>query len=334
MYKIIELLKQSESPHLFLLNVGLSQEEYYGPPNARIFGTNEFHKWWTNLDILAEKIVKSANEDEILKIITKLACLEFSLIPTYPLGTPYLQSQRDPSKGEKRLAEQLIIAYIAKHENKNLFSERDTSSYNFNDTLANHKISPKIKSMWFMVNKAAQETLNAADYIAFKKRNVVLNWYIMIRIHRIFSARSLPPNVATAFNSNLIQDVVEPTPMHIPEPDIAAKLSAIKDHIMNTNWKIGNYLLFKGGVVNEGKRLPHRINDILNLIKKTESKESDDKEIYAEIIEKAKEALDKPKVGRHSQTTSFYKDIFNHNVLREDYKFNRADVPEPKASNG
>ncbi|WP_115332843.1 hypothetical protein [Legionella busanensis] len=89
----------------------------------------------------------------------------------------------------------------------------------------------------------------------------------------------------TAFNEKLNSDVSIPL---VPEDnDIRTNLDNIKTHIMATNWKVGDYWLFKERVKHGDKRVPHRVNDILNLIKQVDKK-LDPKRPMSRLLKKRK----------------------------------------------
>ena len=134
------------------------------------------------------------------------------------------------------------------------------------------------------------------------------------------------------FNANLAKGVDEP--VLSAEKNTMELLTQLKHHIKATEWKVGNYVLFQGGLLHEKQRVPHRIYDILKLIERAEKGELDPKAAYANIVEKAKEAIDQPRRGRVSSTTAFYKEVYNHSVLQTDYPFKTAEqTPLLSASN-
>lgn len=116
------------------------------------------------------------------------------------------------------------------------------------------------------------------------------------------------------------------TPEFSENLPIEEHLQHIKEHIRNTEWKVGNYFFFKGGVDNDGQRFPHRVDKMLKAIAKFENGEVAAKTAYDEIVKFAQEAIDKPRNGQDPSSKAFYLDVVNHRVLGDDYEF--ATEPE------
>ncbi len=110
------------------------------------------------------------------------------------------------------------------------------------------------------------------------------------------------------------------------ELNVAEKIMQIKHVIENTQFTVGDYLLWKGGLMlqladGSEKRVPHRVFDIYKLIKKNESHLSDPaiaQKLWADIQAHADNALKNPRTGRHEDTTAFYSDIVNNKIVADE----------------
>ncbi len=305
-HKTIDLLRTSENPHLYLIHIGLSKEEYKETSTLTLPEKVD----------LVKKIIAKAQPEELLKIINDLIRLELALDSTNPL------------RSGNRLLGQLIRIYIEQTEQDNFraFYSPDKSSFD------DYAIPQVVKQLWQLIKKAAQdlikspsdlETLNATALKImpiFYYQQVLpqpTDQEILAGVRPIELTRNLA--LVENFNANLANAVEGPV---LPsEKNTMELLTQIKSHIKNTDWKVGNYLLFKGGLMHENQRVPHRIKDVLNLIEQVELGTVEAKVAYAAIIAKAKDAIDQPRTGRASSTTAFYQDLFNHDVLQDDYPF-------------
>ncbi|HDO7805828.1 TPA: hypothetical protein P5J16_001553 [Legionella pneumophila] len=317
MSKIIDSLKNSDVPHLYLLNIGLTREEYY---DTSKMSRDEKRQ-------LVNNIIMKASHEEILKIINDLMALELSI------------ESNDPIRTGNRLIGQLLLGYITKIDQKNFITFYDKEIKNGDKTLGDYIIPEQVKQIWAIIKNAAAkyftENLRDDDYQAFLNKGfkIIPIFYYQQQFPEITPEQyiqGLRPieltrerdEIKDAFHRNLATDVA--IPEFAANDDLKTRLNEIKTHILTTEWKVGNYLLFKGGVMHGNKRLPHRVNDVLDLIEKVEQGKLAPKVAYAQIVEKAKEALDNPRKGRFSETTNFYQDIYNHHILSDDYQFNHT----------
>ncbi|HAT1596791.1 TPA: hypothetical protein JAN72_12225 [Legionella pneumophila] len=317
MSKIIDSLKNSDVPHLYLLNIGLTREEY-----------NDTSKMSRDEKLkLVNNIIMKASHEEILKIINDFMALELSI------------ESNDPIRTGNRLIGQLLLAYITKIDQQKFITFYDKEIKNGNKTLGDYIIPEQVKQIWAVIKNAAAkyftENLRDDDYQAFLNKGfkIIPIFYYQQQFPEVTPEqfiRGVRPieltrerdEIKDAFHRNLAADVT--IPEFSANNDLKTRLHEIKTHILTTEWKVGNYLLFKGGVMHGDKRLPHRVNDILDLIEKVENGKLEPKVAYAQIVEKAKEALDNPRNGRFSETTDFYQDIYNHHILSDDYDFNHT----------
>lgn len=316
--KIIDSLRLSDKPHLYLLNIGLSKEDY--KLTSKIPSDEKRQ--------LVKKVLDNASDEEVLKIINDLLRLELSV------------ETSDPIRSGNRLIGQLLFGYIAKVEQERFRHFYDNDMRVNGKSLSDYDISDKVKQVWALIKNAAQTVLGADPYQEFLQKGfkIIPAFYyqqllpeitpeqFMQGVRPVEFTRNEP--VLIAFNQKLNSDVNVPV---VPENnDIRANLESIKTHIMSTEWKVGDYWLFKGGVMHGDKRVPHRVNDILNLIEQVNKNQLDPKTAYEQIVEKAKEAIDNPRRGRFSSTTQFYADIFNHHILAQEYQLNRPESTGPR----
>ncbi|STX81395.1 Uncharacterised protein [Legionella busanensis] len=249
------------------------------------------------------------------------------------------EEKNDPIRTGNRLIGQLLLGYMAKVEQEQFRYFYDNEIKVSRKSLSDYDISDKVKQLWALIKKTAQKELDDEPYQAFLQKGfkIMPAFYYQQLLPEItpeqFIKGAKPVEftrnkpVLTAFNEKLNSDVSIPL---VPEDnDIRTNLDNIKTHIMATNWKVGDYWLFKERVKHGDKRVPHRVNDILNLIKQVDKNQLDPKTAYEQIVEKAKEAIDNPRRGRCSSTTQFYEDIFNHNILTRDYELNRPIIDNP-----
>lgn len=317
--KVIQSLKDSDVPHLYLLNVGLAQDEYN---DTAKMSSEEKQK-------LANKIIDMASHEETLRIINDLMALEL-----------FIESS-DPIRTGNRLIGQLILAYITKLDQDNFLHFYDEEVKGKNKTLADYMIPDPVKQIWMVIKNAAEkyftETKKEEDYRGFlgKGFRIMPLFYYQQQFPEITPEQFMKgvrpieltkasKETIDAFHKNLATGATVPEP--VENKDLMIRLEQLKAHILVTEWKVGNYFLFKGGVMHGDKRLPHRVNDILNLIEEVESNKLQPKAAYAQIIEKAKEAIDNPRTGRASQTTDFYQDIYSHHILHESYLLNNSEL--------
>lgn len=316
---VIQSLKDTDVPHLYLLNVGLTQDEYN---DTAKMSSEEKQK-------LVTKIIGVASHEETLKIINDLMALEL-----------FIESS-DPIRTGNRLIGQLILAYITKLDKDHFLHFYDEEVKSKNKTLADYMIPEPVKQIWTIIKNAAEkyftETKREEDYKGFLEkgfRTMPLFYYQQqfpeitpeqfMKGVRPIELTKASKDTIDAFHKNLATSA---TVLNLPETkDLIIRLEQIKSHILATEWKVGNYFLFKGGVMHGDKRLPHRVNDILTLIEKVENNEFQPKAAYAQIVEKAKEAIDNPRTGRASQTTNFYQDIYSHHILHESYLLNNSEL--------
>ncbi|HAT1814175.1 TPA: hypothetical protein I8Z13_000630 [Legionella pneumophila] len=314
---IIDSLKNSDVPHLYLLKVGLTKKEYN---NTSRMSRDEKRQ-------LVNNIIAKASHEEILKIINDLMDIELSIEST------------DPIRTGNRLIGQLLLGYITKIDQQNFMSFYDQTIKNGNKTLGDYLIPEQVKQIWATIKQTAAKyfSLNQrdADYQAFLNKG--------FRILPIFYYQQQFPEITpeqyrqgvrpveltrereeikNAFHNNLSANVTIPA---FPEANyLKTRLAEIKTHIMASEWKLANYSFYSDGVMHGDKRLPHRVKDILDVIEKFESSKLNAKAAYEQIVVKAKEALDYPRSGRFSETTDFYQDIYSHHILRDDYQFNHS----------
>jgi hypothetical protein len=312
---LIQSLVSSDQPHLYLLNVGLTQENYKLISNPSL---DEKEK-------LAKKIMDNCSHEQILKIIRRLSELEFEA------------DADNPIRAGKPLIAVLIRLYISKLEQENFRSFYDKKKKPDEQNWSKCPISNQAKQIWSVVAEAAKKILDSTHYDQFMEKGFRILptfYYEQILQEEITQEQfdqgvrpvilSRENSVATQLNELILTDV-PPLPNLNQSFDLDQKLTDIKKHIESTEWKVGNYILFQGGVMHGTQRVPHRINDILNLLEKAASAELTAQEAYDQIVDKAKEALDFPRRGRVSSTTEFYEKIFSHNILDESYQLTHAD---------
>lgn len=91
------------------------------------------------------------------------------------------------------------------------------------------------------------------------------------------------------------------------------RVQAIKNHIKTTEFTVGNYIFFSGGVTididGDRKRVPHRVAEIYKATC------TDPLSLLADLKSISKQAIDKPRPGRKSDTTQFYQSILNDDEL-------------------
>ena len=315
---VIESLKTSQDPHLYLLHVGLSKELYDSTGRMPL---NEKEQ-------LANTIIKRCSHQDILKIIKQLAELEFQVESDNPLRS-----------GNRFLA-QLIRAYTAKVERISFTGFYESHVKNGLKNVSDFDINSDVKDMWAVVEAAAKATLSSTDLNNFKEKGLKV---VPIFYYQQLLDSPTPQDIANgakpvdlmrdpaldAFNEHLHQN--KSLPALAQHTDLQSKLLEIKNHILATQWKVGGFLMFQGGVKYGDKRVPHRVNDILNLIDKAQQGDLTVRDAYDQIIVKAKEAIDTPRAGRASSTTTFYKEIFNHHILDGGYSFKTLDTESSKA---
>ncbi len=117
-------------------------------------------------------------------------------------------------------------------------------------------------------------------------------------------------------------------------------ISSISNLIRSEEWQLGGFDLFcfdifKGGVTvdfeGETIRVPHRVADIVELIKEyNRSEDKDVYKLYAEIRTKAQEALDTPRAGQKQSTKDFYQNVLDNlyvaqNVITVDHNEDNSD---------
>ena len=156
---------------------------------------------------------------------------------------------------------------------------------------------------------------------------------------KVYSLDSLWNNVTCitdnpgAINSLYGHDVEKKiNEMHFPVPPIrkqspreqlksistpADKIDKIKKYIENSHFPVGNYFLWKGGLtlnLDDGrqKRLPHRVYEIYKAIQNDDY--SNLEELWGTIKTHAENALNNPRRGRNTTTTTFYENIVNERV--------------------
>lgn len=98
------------------------------------------------------------------------------------------------------------------------------------------------------------------------------------------------------------------------EPSHTETLKLIKQRIENTDFTVGNYILFKGGktlTLSDGsrKRVPHRIFGMYQAILNKSPTQAES--ILKDIHDLAQQALKSPRLGRNQKTTHFYENILS-----------------------
>ncbi|VEG91491.1 hypothetical protein [Legionella spiritensis] len=307
---IIESLLSSVTPHRFLLHVGLTREQYR--QTSAVSGEEK--------QALARKIVDQGGDREVLAIIEALAKLEFSV------------DRNNPVRAGNRLLAQVMRAYLARHEEErfNQYYQKQGKA-----RLAEYKIAPEIKTMWAIINSAAETTLLPRQYEQFLEQGY--------QIIPLFHYEQLLPDITdeqfmrgerydlikdkalvAAFNEQLTADV-ETVDWQPDTDSLADTIGNIQAHILLTKWKVGGVWFFSGGVEHEGRRLPHRVYEMLERINlwqgNSRATEEETRQLYRDLVEIAKEAIDHPRSGRDGGTTAFYQAIFTHRVLDERYPF-------------
>lgn len=300
---ILASLQSAYQPHLFLLNVGLTKEEYESTSKLSLLEKKE----------LAGKIIECATHEEILKIINDLARLEFQVATESPLRTG------------NRFLGQLIRAYI-EHLEKDKFNASYTT-----ENWTSYPIHQKVKALWAIVVAAAKSIIpDRFKQVQDTDLNIIPAFYYQQLLPELtlsdLQQGKRPVELTrdalkvAQFNAELTHNVE--LPKLLEQPDLNAQLTKIKNFIMATDWQVGNYIIFQGGLMHGNKRVPHRIKYILDLMQQVEAKQLTVEEGYRNIIAKAKEAIDKPRPGRKAATTELYKEIFNHDVLDPNHCLN------------
>ncbi|MGQ3888532.1 hypothetical protein ACQUW5_05810 [Legionella sp. CNM-1927-20] len=321
----LKALLFSDHPERYLLNIGLDLEAYKQtnliPEPVKIF--------------LLENILNSTSAEDALKIIHHLLKLEFQA------------DSADPIRSGSRLIGLLMRSFIAKEETKDA-----TSNFNYDRALEHTKfqenynacgkdkklknyvdvIPDNVKRMWLIMQKTAEVELRG-EYANFATKSMVstppFHYSLMLPAKTLQEANANKletPKVATPEEGEqtikeLTKGVTLPDWIYESrnkkedEEKIAAFLNELKAYIKKTNWDVASFSIFKGGVINEGQRLPHRVDKILETIKQFEQSKLDAVSAYDEIVGHAEEALIAPRRGRYKTTTNFYQKIANHDWL-------------------
>jgi hypothetical protein len=334
----LQALIRSERPDLYLINIGLTEDQYRKTKDIPA----------AVKDFLAEQIIKKAKDDEILKIIKSLVELEFHV------------ESSNPIRSGNRLIGLLMRNYIAKQEwipreGGREFSVKEAKTSNHireqyeeaeepKLNLTSYTIAGNVKKMWLIMQQAAMDILGER-YEVFSNQGLIstpgfhYEQLLPQPTDEAIISNKEKPIALTPLTKEGFDALVEgvETPEFSDDVPIAKHLENIKNHIRATEWKVGDYFFFKGGVDNGQQCVPHRINEILNVIDAFESREIDasEREIFAkaaydEIVKFAQQANDEPRRGQNPSTKAFYLDIINHRVLGDDYEF--AIKPEPNGS--
>lgn len=329
---LLSSLQNSRNPHLFLLHVGLTEQHYEQTTQLSL----------VEKQALAKKIVDKTTDEEMLVIISHLAELEFA------------SQKNDHFRNGNHLANTVIQAYVNKHE-------ADTLATHFIDNKKDlSAFSPDINvaAAWFIINKAAHRTLSQEDAALFLKNGKSLPafWYqgvisstdqyaldatryfqnpvleknnpdnLFNRVGQMASIKNAEPSKEFGDKLHKQGEIADPSVHSIQDIEISNKLAKIKQFIANTQWKLGGLGFFQGGILSiQGQRLPHRVNDIFNLIDQAEKNPGQSREIYAQIVNKAEDAINNPRCGQQAETKKFYQSIINHVVLNENY-FREAEA--------
>lgn len=117
-------------------------------------------------------------------------------------------------------------------------------------------------------------------------------------------------------------------PIIIERPlSVTDKINQIKTMIETMPFTVGSYVFFEGGRIlklNDGqeKRVPHRVYEIYEAIKKYTNYSTDPvqaKALLTEMQKHAQDGLDNPRTGQDKTTTALYSDIAN-------YKTNESNI--------
>ncbi|STX51068.1 Uncharacterised protein [Legionella busanensis] len=316
----------SNHPERYLLTIGLDFQTYKQtnliPEQLKI--------------LLLENILNSTSAEDTLKIIHHLLKLEFQANNT------------DPIRSGNRLIGLLMRSFIAKEETQNeseYFNYERAVNYtnfqkNFNARNKDKKlqnyvdvIPDNVKRMWLIMQKTAELELKN-DYPNFAAKGLVstppFHYTQMLPANTLEEARANAleiPVVTTAKEGEqtlkeLTQGVTLPVWVGKNKDmqdklkiEVTTFLNELKADIKKTSWQVAGFGIFKGGLINEGQRVPHRVDKILNTIKQFEERKLDAVSAYDDIVGHAQEALISPRRGQHKTTTNFYQKIANHNWL-------------------
>jgi hypothetical protein len=186
------------------------------------------------------------------------------------------------------------------------------------DSLYSHNVEAKIKKMHFAVRVKESDVKEQRKSIA--QAAAILKKHLCMK--------------------NLGLQIIQGNFKPLPNPPSAAeKINQIKHYIENINFPVGDYFLWKGGLIlkledGREKRVPHRVYEIYQTIRKSDqylTNPLNTQKLWQNVQMHAQKALDHPRIGRDSKTTAFYNSIVSDNMslLKEDHE--RAIENKPPA---
>lgn len=309
MKSVLKSLLDSHDPGLYLLRVGLSQQAYaqtaeFSPPERK-------H--------LARRIVQEMKDTpNIQKIIDELVRHEFAI-----------ESDKNVLRTGGRLAAEVLRAYIEYHEGASFLHFYWDKVKRQDVPVTDYEMNPYIKTIWNIIRQAAEDVmLNEEDKAQFTQYlgNLSLVFYEQMlplpTVEQLFAGK-LPINLTSAsiYNDEFNQKLglnVEPRAAAPQGFDLREKLINIKRLITEQTWEVQQFLFFNvGGTKFEGKRYPHRIKEILQLIQDVELDNSDidPRAVYEKVLDLANEALLNPRTGQKESTQRVYQTIVNNRIL-------------------
>lgn len=297
----LKQLTSLNNPHLFFINIGLSKELYEKTQKIE----HAFKK------LLANIIITKASHDQILLIIYKLSMLEFQCETSSPFRTG------------NRLAATLIAEYT-----KRIERDRFTRHYFKQGTAGNFKIDARIKDLWATIRKAAKQSLTKTQFERFTEtiyKKMPLFYYSQIialsnykRKIKKYPTLSRDTSWQEHFTESL-SDITSPVKIDSQQSFLTERLLKIEQIIRGRHWQVGSCITFyASGVKNQGQTVPHRINDILNLVDSAVKKgEIPLESAYWQIVDKASEALNKPRWFQAESTKEAYRQIMGDHLSYE-----------------
>ncbi|WP_131782894.1 hypothetical protein [Legionella gresilensis] len=316
----------SNHPERYLLTIGLDLQAYKQtnliPEAIKI--------------LLLENILNSTSPEDTLKIIYHLLKLEFQA------------NSADPIRSGNRLIGLFMRSFIAKEETKD-----ESADFNYEGAVKHTKFHEKynarnkdkklkhyvdvipnnVKRMWLIMQKTAELELKD-DYPNFAAKGLVstppFHYTQMLPANTLEEARANTleiPVVTTAEEGEqtlkeLTQGVTLPVwvgknkdMQEKLEIEVANFLNELKADIKKTSWQAAGFGIFKGSVINEGQRVPHRVDKILKTIKQFEERKLNAVSAYDKIVGHAEDALISPRRGQCKTTTNFYQKIASHDWL-------------------
>ncbi|KTD06946.1 hypothetical protein [Legionella jamestowniensis] len=304
---------KTNRPDLYLRHIGLTKEEYQQAEDLTQEEKAE----------LINKIIEKASANEIIEIINKLAPLELGAAPKNPFGL------------SDRLAPALLSAFIAKVEKDNFndffFQLLKTNTYETKGAkrmhLKDYPFSTATLAIWYCLNRfPGLDDSNKLFELPFCYFQQLLETHSEREEQE---TRKFLGKQINEFNTELCRKS-DHLPFSSEEEDynlgesepalLKERFTKIKEQIETIDWDIPGNRFFQGGRDYNGKRVPHRIYEIIKIIENVEKNEYQitAEEAYREIIKLAQEAIANPRTGRRPSTTEVYRRIINHCILDKD----------------